>query len=189
MKLKDTVLILAGLASASVAAQTAAEGAARPLDLPPPAPMLQLEPRAENGITYLCGGVGTAEAEAMKRAARDYDLMVTFAASNGAYLADVNVDIADARGRSVLQTNCDAPIMLVSFEQGGNYRIKAEANGHAVTRNAQVRTGSKVQTVSMAWPMQAVNVSPVSPTQNEQSSGASSTSRGADATGDGSATR
>jgi hypothetical protein len=172
MILKITALILAGLASASVMAQATIEGTMRPLDLPPPAPMLQLEPRTENGITYLCGGVGDAEADAMKRAARDYDLMVTFSAINGAYLADVDVDIGDARGRSVLQAKCDAPIMLVSFEQGGNYRIKAEANGHAVTRDAQVRTNGRVQTVSMAWPMQAVNVSPVSPMEDEQSSGA-----------------
>jgi hypothetical protein len=125
--------------------------------LPPPAPMSQLEPKMENGITYLCGGVGEDEVQAMKQAASDYKLMLTFAAVNGAYLADVNVDIADARGRSVLQAKCDAPIMLVDFEQGGNYRVRAEANGHMLTRSAKVRSGGRVQSIAMAWPVQTVD--------------------------------
>lgn len=168
----------AGLASTAAMAQTGNESTTRQLDLPPPAPMLQLEPRTENGITYLCGGVGEDEAQAMKQAASDYKLMLTFAAANGAYLADVNVDIADARGRSVLQTNCDAPIMLVDFEQGGNYRVRAEANGHTVTRSAQVRNGGKVRTIAMAWPMRTVDVGTAPVTQGS-SGAADSTEAGA----------
>jgi hypothetical protein len=177
MKLKNALLILACVASASAVAQTGTESATRQLDLPPPAPMLQLEPRAENGVIYLCGGVGTAEAEAMKQAAREYDLMVTFAASNGAYLADVNVVIADARGRSLLQTNCDAPIMLVSFEQNGNYRLRAEASGHTLSRNARVRSGGKVRSIAMVWPMQAVDMTPPRTTRGAQSSGGTGMAR------------
>ena len=170
--------VCAGLASTAAMAQAGVENATRQLDLPPPAPMLQLEPRTENGITYLCGGVGEDEAQAMKLAASDYQLMLTFAAANGAYLADVNVDIADARSRSVLQTTCDAPIMLVDFEQGGNYRVRAEANGYTVTRNAQVRSGSKIRPITMAWPMRTVDVG-IAPVMQGGSGAAGSTEAGA----------
>lgn len=109
----------------------------------------------------------------MKQAALDYDLMVTFAASNGAYLAGVNVDIADARGQSLLKIRCDAPIMLVDFEKSGNYRISADSNGHILTRSAQVQSGGKVRSVAMAWPVKLVDMGPDPALPNEQSSGSS----------------
>lgn len=175
MTLKNTFLILVGLASASASgfAQPRIENAPSVQDRPLPAPMTHLEPKTENGITYLCGGVGEDEANAMKQAALDYDLMVTFAATNGAYLAGVNVDIADARGRSLLKTSCDAPIMLVGFETPGNYRIRGSANGHVITSRAQVRAGGRVKTLAMAWPVSVIDMA-VAPDQPAgQSSGGS----------------
>jgi hypothetical protein len=105
-------------------------GAAESRPLPPAAPLAVLTPVTENDITYLCGGVGQEEAAHMKQAARDYDLMLTFAARDGSYLADVNVDIADSGGKSMLKTVCDAPIMLVDLPRSGTYRLKAETGGH-----------------------------------------------------------
>jgi len=130
------LLIAAGFASASALAQSG---------MP--------EPKTENGITYLCGGIGADEAEEMKQAASKYDLMLTFASTKGAYLADVRIDIADARLNPVLKTICDAPIMLIDFSSSGNYRISAEAGGRTLTRTAHIRTGGKATAMSMLWPM------------------------------------
>ena len=58
-------------------------GASDPANLPPPAPMSRLEPQTVNGVTYLCGGVGADEAKFMKRSAREYDMMLTFATKRG----------------------------------------------------------------------------------------------------------
>ncbi|OGB23594.1 MAG: hypothetical protein A3I66_24025 [Burkholderiales bacterium RIFCSPLOWO2_02_FULL_57_36] len=173
MALKITFLILAGFACAASLAQTGAQKLPPGSDRPLPVPMTYLEPKTENGVTYLCGGVGEDEVDAMKQAASGYDLMVTFAASNGAYLAGVDIDIADARGRSLLKTNCDAPIMLVDFDKPGNYRVRADANGHTLTRNAQVRSGGKVRTVAMAWPVKLVDMGATPTLQGGQSSGGS----------------
>ena len=102
-------------------------------------------PRAStvNGITYVCGGVGSDEAERMKRAAREYDLMLTFATKTGSYVSDVNVDIADTRGHSLLNTTCDGPIMLVDLPKGGRYHIRGESEGHAASGDALLRRGRK----------------------------------------------
>ena len=178
MTLKAVALLfLAGFAPALSLAQTGAPDRAPAPDRPLPAPMTTLEPKTGNGVTYLCGGVGEEESDAMKQAASDYDLMVTFATSTGAYLADVSVVIADARGRPLLRTGCDAPIMLVEFEKPGNYRVRADANGHTVTRNARVRSGGKVRTVAMAWPVQLVDMGRTPALQGEQSSGGSGPAR------------
>lgn len=108
----------------------------------------------ENGITYMCGGVGKDEASYMKdAAAKDYDLMMTFAENSGAYVANVNVSIKDARGRTVLNTKCDAPILLVDLPSGGNYRIHADAAGRAFDRTASVKnTKGHAQQVRFVWP-------------------------------------
>lgn len=123
--------------------------------LSPPAPVTRIEPITENGITYLCGGVGLDEADQMKQDARNYDLMLTFAARNGSYLADVNVDIADARGQSLLKTTCGAPMMLVNVPKSGSYQIRAETGGHTLVRTVQIREEQRGKAVTMAWPDKA----------------------------------
>ncbi|HJV75517.1 MAG TPA: hypothetical protein VJ654_14930 [Noviherbaspirillum sp.] len=118
----------------------------------------ELKPMVQGDVTYLCGGVGSDEAAYMKSEAKNYDLMLTFAARNGAYLANVDVDIADAKGNSVLQANCDAPIMLVDLPKSGNYRVRADAAGYTQNRTIKVATGKKkrqhVAAASMVWPQQ-----------------------------------
>ncbi|MEC5160484.1 MULTISPECIES: hypothetical protein [unclassified Janthinobacterium] len=112
---------------------------------------VQLAPKTENGITYLCGGIGSTEAAQMKRDAGNYHLMLTFAENTGAYLAAVDVSIADTRGNELLRTSCDAPIMLVNFPKAGGYRVRAEVDGHPVNR--LVRVGRRGHSsVAMVWP-------------------------------------
>jgi hypothetical protein len=139
--------------------------------MPPPAPMTQLSPKTENGITYLCGGVGADEAAWMKRSARDHDLMLTFAARNGSFLADVNVELADARGKSILKTSCDGPIMLVDLPRSGTYRVRAEKGGYTVTQTAQVSAKHHGKAVVMVWPKEIADVESAdqAPRGNEKS--------------------
>lgn len=143
-----------------------------------PAPVAQLQPQTQDDVTYLCGGVGQEEVSYMKQEARGYDLMLTFAARDGTYLADVDVDIRDAKGNTVLQTNCDAPIMLVDLPRSGTYRIHADAAGYQLDRTAKVqdkaRKGGRLASVVMSWPQQVAEV----PGASETSSGAGAESEG-----------
>lgn len=106
----------------------------------------------ENGITYVCGGVGSDQSEKMKQAARDYDLMVTFATKQGAYLSDVEVDIADNRGRSLLHTTCEGPIMLVDMPKGGRYHIRGKLDGQATSGTARLGHGAKGKPLYLVVP-------------------------------------
>jgi hypothetical protein len=119
---------------------------------PDQAASAQLTPKTENGITYLCGGIGSTEAEQMKREAANYNLMLTFAENSGAYVANVQVEIADARGKPILETVCDAPIMLVNLPTARSYRIRAEVAGHPVNKTVRVRSGRKGTAVGITWP-------------------------------------
>jgi hypothetical protein len=142
-----------------------------------------VQPKTENGITYACGGVGDESAANMKQAASNYDLMVTFAAANGAYLADVDVDIADSRGRLMLSTTCGGPLMLVDFQDAGKYRIRGQAGDRIITRTARVREGGRVTSIAMTWPVQTVDMG-LRPTQlADTSSGELGRSAGSDSSG------
>ena len=60
-----------------------------------------LEVQTQNGIDYVAGGIGKEQAEAMKVAAHDYDLMLTFATDGGKYLADIDLQIEDMNGKTL----------------------------------------------------------------------------------------
>ncbi len=111
--------------------------------------------KTQNGVSYVCGGIGKDEVAYMKQQAANYDMMLTFAARNGDYLADVDVEVKDARGNPVLQTRCDAPMMLIDLPQGGTYRVHAETGGYSLNRTAHVTAGrskQRVARVAMVWP-------------------------------------
>lgn len=138
---------------------------------PMPSLASRLKPVTQGDSTYLCGGVGEEEAAYMKQQARKYDLMLTFAARNGAYLADVDVDVNDARGNPVLQANCDGPIMLIDLPKAGSYRVHADAAGYTLDRTVKVaagkKTGKHLASAVLVWPQQVA-----------EAQGSSSTSSG-----------
>lgn len=125
---------------------------------PPPSPIANLKPVTQGDVTYLCGGVGDEEATYMKQEAKGYDLMLTFATRSGAYLADVDVDIRDAGGNTVLQLACDSPILLVDLPKGGTYKVRAETAGYTQNRTVKVASGRKqslkVASSILSWPQQ-----------------------------------
>jgi hypothetical protein len=142
--------------------------------MPPPAPMSRLEPQTANGVTWLCGGVGAGEVALMKRRARDYDMMLTFATKRGEYLADVNVDIKDAKGNSLVQARCDGPIMLVDFTRGGTYRVHAETGGYSLDRTARIAARQdRTTSFVMHWPQQ-IGQEPAASTGSSGNAGDSS---------------
>jgi hypothetical protein len=160
--------------SASGTSSDASSGNSSPMrteagaDLPPPpSPIARLKPVTQDEVTYLCGGVGEEESTYMKQQAKDYDLMLTFATRSGAYLADVDVDIKNASGDTVLQLACDSPILLVDLPRGGTYKVRAETAGYALNKTVRVasskRQAQKLASTVLSWP-QRVAEAGVAPT-------------------------
>ena len=127
-------------------------------------PDAPVQPRTENGLRYLCGGVGQDESEYMKAQARSHGLLMTFATTDGSYLAKVHVDIADNRGKPLLSVDCDAPMLLVDLPRGDRYRVLAQTGGASLSRNAAVKAGGS--RVVFVWPMQGEQS--VKPTRAEK---------------------
>ena len=114
------------------------------------------EAKTQNGITYLSGGIGKDQSEAMKAAAKDYTLMLTCAIRpTGQYMADVKVNITDKSGSSVLETVTDGPFLLVQLAPG-QYRINAESNGVTMNKTVHISANQSVK-VSLYWTENAVH--------------------------------
>lgn len=113
-----------------------------------------VQTRTQGSVSYLCGGVGQLESQYMKQAAGDYDVMLTFASDSGSYLADVDVDITDARGNRVLKTACGGPIMLVDLPRSGTFHVRATSDGTELRRAVNV-AGKGHRGYVFRWPRQS----------------------------------
>lgn len=157
---------------------SASSGQIQAQRLPAPAPVTQLEPKTENGFTYLCGGVGKEEVRQMKQAARNYDMTLTFATRKGDYLADVNVDIRGQQGKLELKATCDGPIMLIDVPKSSTYVIRAETGGYTLNKTTRVQAkGRSHASVVLTWPQQVANATESAQTSSG-SSGATDKSSG-----------
>ena len=86
-----------------------------------------------SGVLYMTGGVGEDEAKAFLSLAPRYSLRMMFTSPGGGYLADVGVRIADAGGKTLLDTRTEGPFLYIMLP-AGRYRIIANAGGSEVAR-------------------------------------------------------
>ena len=99
--------------------------------------------KGEGAVRYVCGGIGSDESNAMRAAMKDHPLALLFARADGAYLADVQVDIKGADGAPSLALRASGPVCLVDIP-AGRYTIDATTTGgDAKSQSVTVGGGSK----------------------------------------------
>lgn len=113
-----------------------------------------LQPRTEGGITFISGGVGMEERDALKKVEADYNLRLLFAArESGEFVAGVKVTIRDAQGKTVLEAVSVGPRFFAKLTPG-SYKITAENNGTPMTRSVRI---SPKRSVSQAFYWKVIN--------------------------------
>jgi hypothetical protein len=105
--------------------------------------------KTPGGVSYVSGGVGTDSIDRLNSLARDFNLKLVFALTSGSYVSDVKVAIADAKGRTILDTTSDGPWLLTRLP-AGNYQVVATLSGNTVKRQVAVGAG-KLRTVDFRW--------------------------------------
>ncbi|HSV84235.1 MAG TPA: carboxypeptidase regulatory-like domain-containing protein [Ramlibacter sp.] len=98
---------------------------------------------------FQCGGVGSDDQQRMKAEAARHGLLLTFATTTGAYLADVDVQISQGN-QVVLQGRCTGPLMLVDLAPPGQYEIRAVSQGREQRKTVTV--GGAPAQVAFTWP-------------------------------------
>jgi hypothetical protein len=106
-------------------------------------------PKQQNGITYINGGVGQEEQTAMKAQRADYNLLLTFATQqSGAYRSDVQLDIMDTKGNTLISAANTGPMFFAKLPPG-TYRISAAAENKTFKRT--VRIGNAPKELVLHW--------------------------------------
>jgi hypothetical protein len=100
-------------------------------------------PLVYDGTQFVCTGISfeSRDDPHWKR----YPAKLVFAETSGAYVADVDVEIRDGRGRVVLQASCPTPWLLVDL-QPGRYTVGATYEGEQRTAQLTVPRSGQVAT-------------------------------------------
>jgi hypothetical protein len=106
--------------------------------------------KSQGSASYISGGVTGDERDAMKPLAKDYNLRMAFALSVGNYVADVKINVQNAKGKTVLDVVSDGPWLYAKLP-AGKYKVIAEYEGKAVTKSATI-SANKGASLNFVWP-------------------------------------
>jgi len=109
-----------------------------------------MEDARMQGQGFRSGGIGEASQQAMREAASDYSLGLTFSrASDGAFLGDVDLEIVNARGQTVLDRQDAHPMVLVDLP-AGRYTVAATHDGRTQRQAVEVPDSGHRQ-LTLSW--------------------------------------
>lgn len=103
-------------------------------------PSAMPHPQHQGNVTFVSGGVGMGNREAMRRMAPDYNLRLIFAVEHsGNYLSDVDVRLINAQGQDVLNTKSHGPLFYAHLAPG-HYKVSVSSDGKTQTRRINIST-------------------------------------------------
>jgi len=104
----------------------------------------------ENGISFITGGVGHDEEEALQAMGSRFNLKVTMAQPTGHFLSDARINIRDSQGKTVLDTIADGPQLYAQLPPG-NYTVVCNLNSRSATQTTQIK-GDHQQQLTFTMP-------------------------------------
>ncbi|MHB1214889.1 MAG: hypothetical protein ACYCY9_07885 [Thiobacillus sp.] len=109
-----------------------------------------LQPVTQGGVTYVSGGFGLDERQALNDVAGNYNLKLVFAEKGtGAYLSDVKLSIANMKGQKILEAVSAGPWFFARLTPG-RYKIIAGPEGKNRVQEVRV-DGSRLTTRYFYW--------------------------------------
>jgi hypothetical protein len=116
---------------------------------PPSGGMTYMHPVQEGNMTYITGGVGDEERNALEAQAQYYNLKITNADKTGHYAADTNVTIQSKNGREMLSANDTGPLLYAKLPPG-EYTITATNGDQRRVEKINV-SATKSKDVELVW--------------------------------------
>jgi hypothetical protein len=110
-----------------------------------------LQPQTQGEVRFLSGGVGAEESSALKAVRDQYNLHLLFSAKDtGEYLSDIEVRIADAAGKTLVETVSEGPQLFAQLKPG-RYIIDAVYGGKSLRKTVSI-TEKRGASLSLIWP-------------------------------------
>lgn len=109
-----------------------------------------IKQQSQGDVTFISGGIGGDERDALQAVRADYNLTLLFSMQGtGEYFSDVTVSISDAKHQSVLDTVSDGPMLFAKLKPG-RYRVSADHEGQVINKNVTV-DGKHRSALSFTW--------------------------------------
>ena len=103
----------------------------------------------DSRAAFVSGGVGLTSQEELKSRERDFNLKLVFTLTEGNYVADVDVEIRDAAGKTVLAHDAPGPLLMAKLPRG-TYTVNATYEGR--TQSRKINIGGGLVTAQFRWP-------------------------------------
>lgn len=100
--------------------------------------------REENGISYVSGGIGDDQQNAIMAASGQFNLKLTMSMRDGKYVGGGDIRIEDQSGKSVLTAHATGPMFLAKLPAGA-YKVHITTEGQSFTRNVNVQNSGQQQ--------------------------------------------
>jgi hypothetical protein len=110
-----------------------------------------IKPQSQGEVTFVSGGVGVDEQNAMQTMRADFNLHLLFSVKGtGEYVSDVTVRIADSSGNVLLESVSDGPMLFAKLKPG-RYIVTVDRDGQAIRKTVKVG-GPQRTSLSFTWP-------------------------------------
>jgi hypothetical protein len=114
------------------------------------AQQVMVEAGEKFAVPFMSGGIGQAEAAAMRKAGRDFDLRVEFSErQDNDFVADADLQVTDMSGAAVFTLADAGPIVNVELP-AGQYRVASSWHGQTESRLVQL-DGKSGQDLFFHW--------------------------------------
>ena len=112
-----------------------------------------IKPQTQGEVTFVSGGVGGDEQNAMQALRADYNLHLLFSvAGTGEYVSDVKVSITDSGGNTLMESVSDGPMLFARLKPG-RYTVAVDRDGQVTHKTAKIE-GTKRTSLSFTWPQE-----------------------------------
>jgi len=108
-----------------------------------------MDVQSQGGVSFVSGGVGDEERQALQAMSKRFDLKLTMALTDGTFISDVGVRILDAHGKAVLDTTSNGPLLYAQLAPG-TYTVKCVLNGKQIERAVRIGTDTQ-QHLVFTW--------------------------------------
>lgn len=118
--------------------------------LPAVAEQELIKSQTQGEVTFISGGIGSDEQNALQAIRADYNLHLLFSIKDtGEYVSDVRVGITDSSGNTLMETVADGPMLFAKLKPG-RYIVTAERRGQVAKQSATIGK-TKTASLSFAW--------------------------------------
>ncbi len=95
------------------------------------------QPVHEGNVTYISGGIGSDEEQALQSEAKSYNLQITNANKAGDFTIDDSLVIESKDGREIISANDAGPLFYAKLPPG-EYKVEATSGDHREIRNIKI---------------------------------------------------